>query len=355
MSKCKKCGDEVVWKEKPGGGFFPPENKDGSRHDCEKKAAPQQPKEDSRIGIYGGIVRGQISLTLRSGIMMSQVTPDLLKCLTDPNTAVKNGMKVKFIFGKDGKAEKAEVCPDQPAPAIKPPVTCTPPVADPAGGIEGIVAATKANANLPLTREEDVWQAERTEFEELLRLTEREDLRDLLHYIEAETDFFIAPSSSKYHDARAGGLLHHSLGVYHNLVAFSKTFVVDVPADSLIIIGLLHDLCKANFYKTSTRNKKDEKTGTWYQEPFIDIDDQFPLGHGEKSAILLLRYIQLTDQEIMAIRWHMMAYDDIRCSYAGNLAITNACAKFPIIVLTHMADLSASFLEMRKPESGGVQ
>jgi hypothetical protein len=37
MSKCKKCGEEVVWKEKPGGGFFPPENRDGSRHDCDKK------------------------------------------------------------------------------------------------------------------------------------------------------------------------------------------------------------------------------------------------------------------------------------------------------------------------------
>lgn len=63
--------------------------------------------------------------------------PDLLKCLTDPNTAVKNGMKVKLLFAKDGKAEKAEVCPDQPAPTAEPPApeempkeTCTSPQAE---------------------------------------------------------------------------------------------------------------------------------------------------------------------------------------------------------------------------------
>jgi hypothetical protein len=66
---------------------------------------------------------------------------------------------------------------------------------------------------------------------------------------------------------------------------------------------------------------------------------------------MLQRYIQLTDTEIMGIRWHMMAYDDLAHSYAGNLAITNASDKFPIIPLMHIADLSASFLEVR-PEGG---
>ena len=42
----------------------------------------------------------------------------------------------------------------------------------------------------------------------------------------------------------------------------------------------------------------------WDPVMAYDIEDQFPAGHGEKSVILILRYIQLTDEEIMAIRWH---------------------------------------------------
>jgi len=53
MSACKKCGAEVVWKQKPGGGFMPPENPDGTRHKCDgagvakpaqKAAAPKEAK-----------------------------------------------------------------------------------------------------------------------------------------------------------------------------------------------------------------------------------------------------------------------------------------------------------------------
>jgi hypothetical protein len=354
VSKCKKCGEEVVWKEKPGGGFFPPENKDGSRHDCEKKTALQQPKEDARVGIYGGIVRGQISLTLKSGIMMSQATVDLLKCLSDPNTTIKTGMKIKLIFAKDGKAEKAEVCPDQPAPAAapaqaapeKPTETCTSPKESPAPS------------------EKDVWMAERDEFCNLLTSTGREGMPALLQYLVEKTDFFIAPSSAKYHDARDGGLLHHSLKVYRNLVTLSISFETPCPFESLVIIGLLHDLCKANFYKLVKKPlpRKDDNgelildtygKKIWDETLVYDIEDQFPAGHGEKSVILILRYIQLTDEEIMAIRWHMGAYDDVKQSYGGNLALTNASEKYPITVLTHIADLSASFLEVRKPEAGG--
>ena len=360
MSKCKKCGEEVIWKEKPGGGFFPPENKDGSRHDCEKKAAPQQPKEDSRIGTYMGVTRGQISLTLKNGgIMMSAATPDLLKCLTGPDPSIKTGMKIKVIFGKDGKAEKAEACPDQPAPVTpaakeKPAETCTSPKETPA-------------QPGPLTKEEDIWGQEREEFCNLLTSTGREGMPALLQYLVEKTDFFIAPSSAKYHDARDGGLLHHSLKVCNNLMILSGTFENDIPASSLIIIGLLHDLCKANFYKLTKKDlpRKDDNgelilddygKKIWDPVMAYDIEDQFPAGHGEKSVILIQRYIQLTDEEIMAIRWHMGAYDDVKQSYGGNLALTNASEKYPITVLTHMADLSASFLEVRKPEgkTGGA-
>jgi hypothetical protein len=223
-------------------------------------------------------------------------------------------------------------------------------------------AARKAAVNNPpQTAKEDTWTKERDEFNALLISTKRDGIEDLLVYLETETDFYIAPSSTKYHDANAGGLLHHSIRVYHNLVALSKTFSEDYPEDALIIIGLLHDLCKTNFYKLTKKQlpRKDDKgdlvytdygAKIWDDTLVYEIDDKLPLGHGEKSVILLQRHIKLTDTEIMGIRWHMMAYDDVKNSYAGNLAITNASDKFRIIPLMHIADLAASFLEMRKED-----
>lgn len=201
-----------------------------------------------------------------------------------------------------------------------------------------------------MTERNDIWAIEKGGFQGLLLSVERPGIQDLFGYLDEETDFFIAPSSTKYHDARDGGLLHHSLMVYENLIRLNNVFEGNYNQDTLKIVGLLHDICKANFYKISLRNVKRDLPGgfsEWVKESYIDIDDQFPLGHGEKSVILAQRYIQLNNEEIMAIRWHMMCCDDLHHSYAGNIAITGASSKYPLVVLTHIADLSASFLEVR--------
>lgn len=186
--------------------------------------------------------------------------------------------------------------------------------------------------------------AEADQFQSLLLSIERKGITDLLDYL-ATTDFYFAPSSTKYHDTEVSGLLHHSMNVYGNLMRLNQIFGGDYPEDTLKIVGLLHDLCKINFYKRDFRNVKVE--GIWTQQGYISVEDQLPLGHGEKSVIIIQRFLQLTDMEIFAIRWHMMAYDDLHCTYAGNLAITTASTKYPLIVLLHMADLSASFLKAR--------
>jgi hypothetical protein len=369
MSKCLKCGEEVLWKEKPGGGFFPPENRDGSRHDCEKRgsakpaAPPQQQKEDSMIGTYRGLGKGRISILRRDKrILSSAATTSLLNDLSDPACQIKIGMKVKVTFDKKGDAaEKIEVCPDQPAPVVQQPAATKPPVQPVTPPKETCTSPSAA----PAPSEKDVWAAEREEFCTLLTSTGREGMPDLLQYLTEETDFFIAPSSTKYHDARDGGLLHHSLKTYRNLIALSGLYAVEIPeGTSLAIIALLHDVCKVNIYKLERkslprRNDKGEIVlddwgkKIWDETMVYTVDDQYPLGHGEKSVIILQRYIRLTDTEIFAIRWHMMAYDDSRNSYAGNLAITNASDKYRIIPLFHMADLAASFLEMRPADQPG--
>ena len=75
--------------------------------------------------------------------------------------------------------------------------------------------------------------------------------------------------------------------------------------ESFAICALLHDLCKANYYKVSTRNVKNDATGQWEKVPYYTVEDQFPYGHGEKSVFLIERFMRLKTEEAVAIRWHM--------------------------------------------------
>ena len=96
------------------------------------------------------------------------------------------------------------------------------------------------------------------EFIKLLKSVDREGMDKLIEFIE-RTDFFKAPASTRYHGNFEGGLLEHSMKVYEILKQKVKSSVVeiDVTEESLIIIALLHDICKVNFYKVDYRNAKN--------------------------------------------------------------------------------------------------
>ena len=89
-------------------------------------------------------------------------------------------------------------------------------------------------------------------FRAILRSVKRQGIEDLLAWLEA-TDFYTAPASTKYHGAHECGLLEHSLAVYENLLKRA----VGYDLDSIAIVGLLHDVCKADFYTKYTKNQKD--------------------------------------------------------------------------------------------------
>ena len=168
-----------------------------------------------------------------------------------------------------------------------------------------------------------------------------------------ESDFFTAPASTRFHGAYKGGLAKHSLNVFNTLLKLCNTFDIPyqkAPLESVVICGLLHDVCKIYFYKESTRNVKNEQTGQWEKVPCYTIDDQLPIGHGEKSVIILQRFMRLTEDEAYAIRWHMGGFDDAARGYAGGVMLSNVFQKCPLAVLLHMADLAASYLADTREE-----
>ena len=109
------------------------------------------------------------------------------------------------------------------------------------------------------------------------------------------------------------------------------------------ICALLHDVCKAQFYKVSTRNVKNDVTGQWEKVPYYTVEDAFPYGHGEKSVFLIERFMRLKTSEAMAIRWHMGGFDD--SARGGSFAISLAYEKYPLAVKLHLADLESTYLK----------
>ena len=176
-------------------------------------------------------------------------------------------------------------------------------------------------------------------FLELLRTVNREGIENLIQFLE-KSDFFKAPASTRFHGDHEGGLVEHSMKVYeilkHKVVNNIKG--IDVPEESIIIIGLLHDICKTNFYKVDYRNAKNA-LGVWEKVPYYTIDDTIPYGHGEKSVMMITEYIKLTPEEKYSIRWHM-GYTEPKELYNS---IGAAYTKYPIALLTHEADLEATY------------
>ncbi|MEG1687687.1 MAG: hydrolase [Angelakisella sp.] len=184
----------------------------------------------------------------------------------------------------------------------------------------------------------------RQQFETLLRETvKRDGLEELLAWL-AGTDFYTAPASTKYHCACPSGLVIHSLSVYQTMM--DKQFEEGTDSrESFTLCALLHDLCKAQFYKIASRNVKNDKTGQWEKKAFYQVEDSFPYGHGEKSVYLIERFLRLRPAEATAIRWHMGGFDE--AVKGGSFSISLAFEKYPLAVKLHLADLESTYLRER--------
>ena len=180
----------------------------------------------------------------------------------------------------------------------------------------------------------------------------RPGIDGLLLWLENNSDFFIAPASTKYHGNYVGGLCEHSLNVYDTLCKIKSTFAEIIGAENIsdetiAIVSLFHDICKANFYKIGTRNVKDVG-GHWIQKQVYEIDEQVPLGHGEKSCILIQRFMSLKLDELLAIRWHMNGFD---CAVkGGDYGLSKAQEMSKLVTLLQVADMISSNLLEHKEE-----
>jgi len=187
--------------------------------------------------------------------------------------------------------------------------------------------------------------ANKTRILDLLSSVNRKGINGLIGWLMYESDFFAAPCSTQYHLAVPGGLAQHSLNVYdllwQKLIQYTPPLKDQYSLETAIICGLGHDLCKINFYTRAVKNVKEN--GKWHEKEVYVTADQLPLGHGEKSVSILQDYIHLTDEEKLAIRWHMCAFDaSIHFNYPNGFAYREAVKKSPLVTLLFTADFEAS-------------
>jgi hypothetical protein len=190
-------------------------------------------------------------------------------------------------------------------------------------------------------------------FDKAVSYITREGIDNLVNWLKNDTDFFIAPASTQFHGNYDGGLLDHSLIVLRFALHNFNMIVNQNPdlqylKESVVISSLFHDICKTNYYVKEQKWTKDSEN-KWKSYTGWTPKDSFPYGHGEKSVLLISRYIKLTDAESMAIRWHMGATEPslVIPNNAHYYAYNNAI-NHPLVRLIHCADMLAMTIEETK-------
>lgn len=166
----------------------------------------------------------------------------------------------------------------------------------------------------------------------------------LLEWLDSDaSDFFTAPSSTRFHGAYEGGLVEHSLNVYECLKDYlnrprtKELYGMDYTPETIAVTALLHDICKVGFYAVDYRNAKNEK-GVWEKVPYYTVRDTLPYGHGEKSVYMIQSFMRLTRDEAFAIRYHM--------GFSGNEdknSVGRALEMFPLALAVNVADMEATY------------
>lgn len=176
--------------------------------------------------------------------------------------------------------------------------------------------------------------------------------KNLLEWIE-QSDFFECPASTMYHLCCPGGLCKHSLNVYKRLLSLvtmeygdKYPDVLGVDAGGIALIGLCHDICKANCYTVEMRNVKDEN-GNWVKEPYYKYNPIYELGHGNKSVFIVQNFISLSLNEMSAINFHMGACGEPG-SFGKDMTALKAMEDMEIVTWTVLADNLATFIDEKR-------
>ena len=192
----------------------------------------------------------------------------------------------------------------------------------------------------------------------LLNSVKRDGIKNLIQFLES-SDFFDAPASLKLHHAHEGGLCEYALARYDALEAIVSSIL---PAnaydeDTLIIVSLLADVNKINYFERTSINKKQycedgdkqDNIGRfkWVAEAgykIKDPEDRFVFGtSGQNAERIITDFIPLKDEESAAIINLGVTYENPMFNYSY------IYKKYKLACLLSAADSIATYLDDEAP------
>ncbi len=194
----------------------------------------------------------------------------------------------------------------------------------------------------------DNYESRKDLWYKMVRHITRPGISDLVYWIKNNSDYLWCPASSSSegtkHGYEKGGLLNHSLNVFENLNILNMEKKLGLELESMVIMGLFHDLCKANSY-ISKKELSINESGEFVKQFKLSYSGSFPMGHGEKSVVILQGFIQLSEYEMLAIRWHLGAWDHGIHGYPGKYQFSAALVNYPSVGALIIADQMAQIFD----------
>lgn len=124
---------------------------------------------------------------------------------------------------------------------------------------------------------------------DMLNIVDRDGISDIIDYLKY-TDYFTAPASTRYHRSYTGGLCAHSINVTKMFAERNELTGQMISDDSVVICGILHDLCKVGYYYKNNDyfcNVKGHPAERSHARLSIEIIENFiELKPAEKEIIL---------------------------------------------------------------------
>lgn len=155
--------------------------------------------------------------------------------------------------------------------------------------------------------------------------------KELLKLLD-NTDFKVAPYTTKYKGSYAGGLCEHCLNVFY------KCLDLGMNKETAIKVGLLHDIGKVNYFEFTEFAKKID--GNWQSGYKVkDVSQRRPLGNfGFKSYLMARDFIDFTEEEIEALCNFVYISRPNDC-----VEILSMMEQNKLLTLLHCADLMETY------------
>lgn len=203
----------------------------------------------------------------------------------------------------------------------------------------------------------------KSRFIDILKEVNRPGIEDFVNYLD-ESGFFDAPASTQYNCAFPGGLCLHSLHVYEtlmNIVTSLDSECTKFHKDTLIIVSLLHDLYKTNFYELTVSNKKiyseeGSKSDNLGRFDWVSVQSYKVKDSSEREVfgtksfntyMIVSKFLALTEEETV-----VLANQYSESESNNNIYLSEILAKYPLTVLLHSADtISAYYIESKNEQN----